>query len=116
MSYLTAESYEKDRISLEQILKNDLYLLHEISEACIIKKLGYKLNRDIIMKAYPKTYEAHLKAMEIELEEALNRVFIQHLKQRYKDLHSYLEDPLLPNHLKPLVLKLINKYCKPLQF
>ena len=114
ISYLTAESYERDKVSVEQILKSDLYLIHEVSEACIIKRLGYKLNREVILRAYPKTYEAHLKAMEIELKEALDRGFIQHLRQRCKDLNSYLEDPLLPRNLKPLVFKLTNKYCKPL--
>ncbi len=69
-SYLEAPSYEDDTLSMAEILGDELLLLHEVAEACILKAQGYAISRNTVISAYPATYGAHLSAMEVELEEA----------------------------------------------
>ena len=111
LTYLNAPSYEDDRVTVDEVLANELLLLHEVAEICILKKWGYRITRSIIMEAYPDTYSAHLKALEIELEEARKRGMDTWVKRRCNDLTSYLEDPYLPPDLKSPVRNLISRYC-----
>jgi len=110
-SYLEAPSYENDTLSVAEILGDELLLLHEVAEACILKAQGYAISRNAVISAYPDTYRAHLQAMEVELEEATRRGLSHHRDMRCRDLASYLEDPMLPEELRPKVYSLLEKYC-----
>jgi hypothetical protein len=111
LTYLEAPSYEDDTIKLKEILGDELLLLHEVAEICFLKKMGYTITSNIIVEAYPQTYKAHLKALEIELETAKKLERYDWITRRCEDLKSYLEDPNLPSRLNALVFELISRYC-----
>ncbi|MEB3759322.1 MAG: hypothetical protein GSR81_00560 [Desulfurococcales archaeon] len=77
--------------------------------------MGYDLSRNTTIGAYPNTYLAHLKALEIELLEAAKRKLDKWIEQRCKDLKSYLNDPHLPSILEDRVYELINRFCRKTQ-
>jgi len=111
LDYLRGPTYEEDTVGMEEMFSNEFLLLHEVAEACILKSMGYGVGRDTVMKAYPHTYSAHLRAMDVELSEALKRNNLEHVERRCEDLRSYLSDPYLPSDLVGRVRELIVKYC-----
>ncbi len=108
IAYISGETYEQEEIENEEILSDDLLLLHEIAEISELKRMGYVINEETVMKAYPRTYEAHLTAMEVELEAAHLLDRKEHIRRRAMDLRSYLEDEHLPHYLRSRVLELIS--------
>ena len=112
VAYFTGPTYVGDTIGLSDVLSNELLLLHEVAEICILKKMSYSITQDTILKAYPNTYYAHLVAMNIELSEAERRGKRDWVEKRCRDLESYLEDPYLPSNLEAFVHELISKYCR----
>ena len=111
LGYLSGPTYEKDAIGAEEALSDELLLLHEVAETCILKSMGYRIGRDTVVESRQHTYSAHLRAMDIELSEALKRKNPKHIRRRCKDLNSYLYDPYLPSNLVDKVHELIFKYC-----
>ncbi|MET1159619.1 MAG: hypothetical protein ABWW65_01535 [Thermoprotei archaeon] len=111
LTYLVNPTYEDDVIELDNILYNELLLLHEAAEICFLKRRGYTISRNTIMEVYPDTYYAHLEALNIELAEADKRGEHNWIEKRCRDLKSYLNDPYLPSSLEALVYRLINRYC-----
>ncbi len=111
MAYISVPTYEDEKTSIDDILGNEFLILHEVAEICFLKNMGYKIDEKVIMNAYPRTYEAHLKAMEIELKEAQKKGSIEWVEKRCRDLESYWEDPMLPLHLRPLLARLLRIFC-----
>ena len=111
LAYLEGPSYEDDTIQLNDILSDELLLLHEVAEICFLKRMGYIISQNTIMEAYPDTYRVHLEALNIELAEAEKLGRYNWITRRCKDLTSYLNDPNLPSNLEVLVYKLISRYC-----
>ncbi len=58
------------------VLGNEFLLLHEVVEICFLKSMSYRVSPCIILKAYPGTYRARLKAMELGLMETAERAGI----------------------------------------
>ncbi len=111
LTYITAPTYEEDKIAPKEILSNDLLLLHGVAEACELKGIGHEISEDIFIRAYPDTYRAHLAAMRVEMEEARRKGLINHVRRRCVDLSSYLEDPHLPRDLRAEVWELMREFC-----
>ncbi len=81
-----------------------------------MKKMDYKIPQNVLMRAYPYTYQAHLEALNIELSEAENRGKYEWINRRCKDLASYLIYPKLPSNLESLVHRLISRYCDKTEY
>ncbi len=111
LTYITAPTYEEDKITPEEILPNDLLLLHEVAEACELKGIGHEISEDISMRAYPDTCRAHLAVMRVEMEEARRNGLLDHVRRRCLDLSTYLEDPYLPEDLWAGVEELMREFC-----
>jgi len=111
LDYLVGPTYEEDTVGAEEVLSDELLLLHEVAEACILKSMGYGIGKDTVKEAHQHMYSAHLRAMDIELSEALKRKNLKHIRRRCRDLNSYLSDPYLPSSLVDKVHELIFKYC-----
>jgi len=111
-AYLQGPTYTGDKISAEIILGNDLLLLHEVAEICVLKSMGYSIDEETIVRAYPVTYRAHLEAMRVELRVASEEGLSGWVEARCRDLQSYLEDPSLFRGLEKLVESLIKEFCK----
>jgi len=105
--YLTAPTYTGDKTNLKTIASNPYLCLHEVLEVMFLKERGYTISWNIFNEAYPYTYEAHLKALKGELKLALKKRDAAWISKRLKDLESYLNDPLLPEYLRPRVCDLI---------
>ena len=112
LAYLSGPTYTGDAVTAEQVMSNDLLFLHEVAEACILKSMGYVVDESTATRAYPDTYRAHLKAMEVELLEAEKRGRLDHVAERCRDLESYVEDPLLPEDLRPALAGLAQRHCR----
>jgi hypothetical protein len=112
LAYLSGPTYTGDRVTAEQVVSDDLLFLHEVAEACILKGMGYVVDESTATRAYPDTYRAHLKAMEVELLEAEKRGRLDHVAERCRDLESYVEDPLLPEDLRPVLAELAQRHCQ----
>lgn len=111
LTYITASTYEEDKTIPDEVLADDLLLLHEVAEACELKALGHEISGDVFMRAYPDTYRAHLAAIKVEIEEARKNGLINHVRQRCADLFTYLEDPHLPMDLRAEVEELMREFC-----
>ncbi len=109
--YLNAESYEEDTTSIDEILGNELLLFHELVEICILKSMGYRITPFIFKEAYPDSYKAHIEAMREELEKAKINGEVEWINRRCIDLKSYLDDPLLPRDMTPVITSIIKEYC-----
>ncbi len=111
LDYLSGSIYEEDTVGVEEVFSNEILLLHEVAEACILKSMRYGVGWETVMEAYPHTYSVHLKAMDVELSEALKRGNLEHVRRRCVDLHSYLSDSYLLGDLVSMVSEPIVKYC-----
>ncbi len=52
VEYMQGLTYEEDEIGLDEVLGNDLLLLHETVEICMLKQLGYKIDGGTVIRAY----------------------------------------------------------------
>jgi len=110
-AYLRGPTYSGDRTPAEEVLSSDILMLHEIAEICMLKSMGYSIDENTIIRAYPDTYWAHLEALRVELREAREEGLNEWVKARCRDLRTYLEDPYLPKSLEGVVRSLIKEFC-----
>jgi len=116
--FMTGEIFSEDTITLVDVLENDYLMIHEVVEINELKKMGRIINSRVIMDS-PKTiiYEAHLIALEKELEYALYRKDYSWIKIRLRQYkESILEsDSNLPVHMKPKAEAIYEKFLKVVQ-
>jgi len=88
-------------------------LVHELSEISELKKKGRIIDKKVIVDS-PKTivYEAHFKAMELELEYAMYKKDYYWAKFRLKQhKESVLEnDPNLPESIRSQGEEIFHKF------
>jgi len=114
LTYVRGESYEEDAITADEILGSELLLLHELVEISELKRMGFRIGPRTAVEAYPRTYETHLSAVEVELEAALRLGKMGWVERRVRDLESYLEDEHLPPHLRGRVFSLAERFRRVL--
>jgi hypothetical protein len=119
--YMTGETPTGDAVTLDDVLRNEFFMVHEVVEICELKKMNVPIDKHTIMKFYPKVYEAHLSALDFELTYALNKKAYDWFKQRFNNFLSQLDDPYLPpefDHLKkelaPRCRSMVEKFSKRL--
>ena len=117
--YMTGETPTGDIVTLNDVLLNEFYMVHEIVEISELKKKGAPINKQTVMVYYPEVYETHFTAMDYELTHALNKKNYEWLKRRLTDAEGQLEDPFLPqefNYLRrelaPRWRSIIKKFSK----
>ncbi len=106
-TYLTAETYEDDKYTPEDILSDEYLLFHELVEIERLKKRGLEVTSNVIVENPEAVYECHLKALEEELKFALKEGDVEWVKKRLKDAESYLEDEYLPERLRDKVVEIL---------
>lgn len=103
-NYMTGETFSEDSTTLADVLDNEYLVLHELAEISELKKTRRTIDRRVIIDS-PKTvvYEAHLKAMELELEYALLKKDYLWVKIRLKQFKESVlnDDPNLPATMRP---------------
>ena len=111
--YMTGEIFSEDTTTLQDVLGNEFLMVHELSEMSELKKMGRIIDKRVIVDS-PKTviYEAHFKAMELELEYAIFKKDYYWVKFRLKQhKESVLEDdPNLPESLRPRGEEIFHKF------
>ena len=111
--YMTGEIFSEDTTTLKDVLGNEFLMVHELSEMSELKKMGRIIDKQVIVDS-PKTviYEAHFKAMELELEYALFKKDYFWVKFRLKQhKESVLEDdPNLPESLRSRGEEIFHKF------
>jgi len=111
--YMTGEIFSEDTTTLKDVLSNEFLMVHELSEMSELKKMGRTIDKRVIVDS-PKTviYEAHFKAMELELEYALFKKDYFWVKFRLKQhKESILEDdPNIPESLRPRGEEIFHKF------
>lgn len=109
-TYLTAETYEDDKYTPEEVLPNEYLLLHELVEIECLKRRGLEVTSDVIVKNPETIYECHLRALEEELKFALKEGDVEWIKKRLKDAESYLDDEYLPKKLRDRIIDLLGRF------
>jgi hypothetical protein len=88
-------------MSLDTLLSRPLLVAHELVEIDTVKKMGLRITKSVIVDNPDMVYEAHLKAFEVELLLAKRRRNWSHIGERIEDVQNWIDDPLLPQKLKP---------------
>ncbi|ABL78738.1 hypothetical protein Tpen_1341 [Thermofilum pendens Hrk 5] len=109
-AYMEADTYTGDRAGLWGVVGNRYLLIHELAEISALKRMGYRVDRGVLRRAYPDSYRAHLEAMDVELRVAAEEGDLGWVEARLRDLAGYLSDPLLPEGLAEEVGRLLRKY------
>ena len=112
ISYFQATSPTGDTTTLNDVLKNLFLLVHELVEINELKKRGLSITKDVIVKNIDTVYNAHLIATEVELYIAYKHDALKHIRNRIKNIESWLEDPLLPKGLYNKCYELLKKSKK----
>ena len=99
--YLTGETFSGDKTTLRDVLGNEYFMIHEIVEITELVNLGVEINKNTVMKApREKIYEAHLDAMEFELEYSLLLEDYYWLKHRLVIFHKSIKEYDISRDLK----------------
>ena len=113
--YMTGEIFSEDTTTLDDVLGSEYLMVHELVEIDELKKTGRAINKRVIVDS-PKTviYDAHLTAMETELDYALHKkdffwvkIRLRHHKESVLD-----DDPNLPEEMRPRAESLYEKFLK----
>ena len=112
--YMTGETYTGDKVTLLDVIGNEYLLLHEAYEISELKKLGVEIGVNTLMEApKEKIYEAHLNAMEFELNYALLLEDYYWLKHRLGYHEKVVnDDPWMPDGHKPRAQEILENYVQ----
>jgi len=109
--YLTGETPYKEKYTLEDVLKDNFLMLHEVVEISELKRMGIPVNKRTVIEFHSKAYEAHLTATDVELSYAFKVKNFSWIRTRLEHLRTWEEDELLPPDLLPKVRQLLRKYA-----
>jgi len=111
--YMNGEIFSEDTTTLKDVLGNEYLMVHELAEMSELKRMGRTIDTRVIVDS-PKTviYEAHLKAMEVELEYAIFKKDYFMAKVRIKQHKESVlnDDPNLPEKLRPRAEEILRKF------
>ncbi len=112
--YMTGETYTGDRITLLDVIGNEYLLLHEAYEISELKRLDVDIGVNTLMESdKEKIYEAHLNAMEFELDYALLLEDYYWLKLRLGHHEKAVnDDPWMPESWKPRAREILENYVQ----
>jgi hypothetical protein len=116
--YVTGEIFSEDTTTLDDVLGNEYLMAHELVEINELKQMGRTIDKRVIVDS-PKTviYDAHLTAMETELDYALYKRDHFWVKIRLRQHKGSLldDDPNLPDEMRPRAEKLFEEFRKAIQ-
>ena len=112
--YMTGETFSEDKITLLDVIGNEYLLLHEAYEISELKRLGVEIGAKTLMESpKEKIYEAHLNAMEFELDYALLLEDYYWLKLRLGHHEKVVnDDPWMPDSWKPRAREILENYVQ----
>ena len=110
--YISRDTHHGLAVTVRDIIGNEYLMFHEVVEVSELKRLGVPVGEDTHSKGpREKVYEAHLNAMEFELEYALLLEDYYWLKHRL-DYHgaTTLKDKNLAGELKERAQEIYEHY------
>jgi hypothetical protein len=108
--YMTGETPTGYVVTINDVLDNEFFMVHEVAEINELKRMGVPINKHTVIKFYPKVYEAHLTAMELELTYSLNKRNYEWLKHRLRDVKHELDGSCLPQEFSYLQKKFASRW------
>jgi hypothetical protein len=113
IDYMSTETFTGDATTLNDILRNEYLLIHELVEINEWKRRGMKIYKRLLIDA-PRTlvYTIHYTALEKELEYALQKGDRKWVEMRVK---NSLEDPYIPEELKPYAKNILERFIKAIE-
>jgi hypothetical protein len=116
--YMTGDIFSEDKTTLQDVLGSEFLMVHEVAEVSELKKMGKVITKRVIVDS-PKNviYTAHFKAMELELDCALQKKDYSWAETRLRQHKSSVldNDPNLPEGLRPRGNAICEKFCKLLE-
>jgi len=109
LAYLRAETPYPD-LPTEEILADDLLVLHELVEINELKAMGLSVDDRIILDHLPEVLKAHVRAAELELEAAVALGALDHLRGRLRCVEAWTQDPNMPPELRERCLALLERF------
>ena len=109
---ISRDAHHGKAVTIRDIIGNEYLMFHEVVEVSELKRLGVPVGEDTHSKGpREKVYEAHLSAMEFELEYALLLEDYYWLKHRL-DYHgaTTLKDKNLGGELKERAQEIYDHY------
>ena len=116
--FMTGGIFSDDKTTLDDVLGNEYLMVHELVEINELKKMGRTIDKRVLIDS-PKTviYDAHLTAMQTELNYALYKrdyFWVKIRLRQYKE--SVLDDdPNLPKEMRPRAEKIFEKFRRAMQ-
>ena len=110
MEYLTGPTTTGDETTLEEILGSRYLMLHEAVEILELKRRDIPIDERTIVDHPVETYEAHIRAAEVEFTLAEREGDRAWLERRLRDVESWLQDPQLPTHLRSSCERLLRRF------
>lgn len=90
--WFEADTPYDENFGLDEVLKNQLIVVHELVEIETVKKMGLALTKDVIVKNLEKVDDAHMIATEVELRIAASIKDVRHLRDRLENIRMWSED------------------------
>ncbi len=110
LEYLTGPTATGDETALDEVLGSRYLMLHEAVEILELKRRGIPIDDRTIVDHPVETYEAHLRAAEVEFTLAEREGDRRWLEGRLRDVESWLRDPNLPPHLRATCEGLLRRF------
>ncbi|MBN1329731.1 MAG: hypothetical protein JXA54_09685 [Candidatus Heimdallarchaeota archaeon] len=109
-AYFEGEAPSGDSITLDMVLQSKWLIIHELIEITELKKQGFTISSELLLKCPEEVFNAHLIATEWELDLATKEGDHKWVQQRLKDIQNWLEDPSLKIEFFARCMKLLKKY------
>jgi hypothetical protein len=116
--YMTGEIFSEDPTTLDDVLGSEYLMVHELVEINELKNMGRTIDRRVIVDSRKTViYDAHLVAMETELNYVLNKrdyFWVRIRLRQYKE--SVIDDDSnLPEEMRQRAEDVFGKFRKAVQ-
>lgn len=106
--------YDQD-FGLNKVIAIPLIVVHELVEIENVKRMGLPLTRDVITKNLNKVDDAHIKAVQVELQLAESTKNTEHIRERLADVESWVKDPSITPENREAYKRLHTRYARVLR-
>jgi hypothetical protein len=99
-------------LKLEDVLKEPLYVIHELVEISEFRKTGIPVTNDVFTRYPEEAEQAHYVAATVEMAVALSVKNYQHIEKRLEHIKGWTTDEKTHPKYKPLYAELYKKTKK----
>jgi hypothetical protein len=85
---------------LDEALKEPLIVVHQLVEIELVKMMGLRLSKNVIVDNLDAVDRAHLEATRTEMDIAVRTGAAKHVRSRMKDMARWIKDPTVSKEQK----------------